>query len=47
MFENGGARLDHVSHRKYDCYNFESDGQKLSGLLDGEVTSKMDWLLLN
>lgn len=40
MFENGGARLDHVSHRKYDSYNFESDGQKLSGLLDGEVTSK-------
>ena len=42
MFKNGGARLDHVSHRKYDSYNFESDGQKLSGLLDGEVTSNND-----
>ena len=38
-YKDGGVKFDFVSHRKYDSYNFEGDGQKLSGLLDGEVTA--------
>lgn len=38
-YKDGGVKFDFVSHRKYDNYNFEGDGQKLSGLLDGEVTA--------